>query len=349
MQEVSLDNFTNDIGNVKEYIKHIDLVNSIVSEHEKSEIKSLKEFNEHLHKFGTEKKLFEYKSITISLYGVLEKHIGLWVLEHVDALERIISHYENIPAFIKTSHFDLSIRLISLINEGRHSKYDSFVKEDILTNLSGCLNNPSSYKMNNDAFTPMSGNLKHSKIVDAFKPLDIDLGVKLKSNSEFYAFLKRKYGSSTSNKGDELFRIIDELVSRRNDIAHGGYIDDIINLAEFDVFIDYMERYGKAIFQVLQEKEIEYESLFLYTQIENIKGVFQKGTILCFEIENTMINIGDFIILKTPLGNFIKKEILEIQMDNKQCNNLVITEKMDVGVNLGEGITKNQIFYIKKT
>ena len=237
--------------------------------------------------------------------------------------------------------------LISLISENRFAKYDHLKKEDVLTKLSSCINNPSGYKLNSDAFSPLSGNLKHSKIVEAFKPLDIELVKQLKVNNQFSAFLKGKYGNNISNKGDELFTTIDDLVIRRNDIAHGTPIDNILNITEFDEYLEFLENYGKAIFETIVEKEIQYEATYLYTKIANIKGVYKKGSVLCFEIENHRIETGDYIIIQTPEKYFIKKEILEIQENNITSDRLDITSKTDIGVNLGDGVTKNQIFYIK--
>lgn len=358
MQEISLLNFKKDIHSIREYIKHIKLINSIplnnrdLSENALEKLSplenSLKEFSQHLHFFSKDKKLFEYKAIVISLYGVLEKYIGIWIQEHIDTLPNLIPSYDKLPPKIHKNHFDLSIKLISLISENRFDKYEHLRKEDVLIRLSSCINNPLGYKLNSDSFTPLSGNLKHSKIAEAFKPLDIELTKKLKDNLQFSEFLKEKYGNSIANKGDELFTMIDDLVTRRNDIAHGVNIDDILGITEFDDYIDFLEKYGQAIFETLVEKEIQYEALFSYTKISNIKGIYKQGSILCFEMESNKIKVGDNIIIKTTGDFFIKKEILEIQKDNQEFDELDITDKSDIGINLGGGITKNQIFYIKQ-
>jgi hypothetical protein len=355
MQEIYLLSFKKDIDSIREYIKHIKLINNIGLKNRDSTEKllgdsqlknSLNEFSEHLYSFSTDKKLFEHKAIVISLYGVLEKHIGIWIQEHIDTLPNIIISYDKLPEKIYKSHFDLSIKLISLISENKFSKYEHLKKEDVLIRLSSCINNSLDYKLNSDSFTPLSGNLKHSKIVEAFKPLDIDIVKNLKNNNKFSKFLKETYGDNIANKGDELFAKIDDLVTQRNDIAHGVNIDNILNITEFDDYIEFLENYGQAIFETIIEKEIQYEASFLYTEIKNIKGVYNKK-ILCFEIENNKIKVGDNIIIKTTDDNFIKKEILEIQKDNEVFDELDITDKTDIGINLGSGIAKNQIFYIK--
>jgi len=346
MQDISLQNFCHDINNVKEYIKHIDLTNKLEAASRNSNEQSLKIFNEHLHSFGKSKKIFEYKAIIISLYGIIEQHIGIWIQEHIDTLPEIIQNYNDLPSTLRKNHFDLSVKLISLVNENRFVKYEHLTKEDLLLKLSHCISNPSDYKLNSDAFSPLSGNLKHSKIIEAFKSLDIELLAKLKLNEQFSSFLKHKFGNNISNRGDDLFTKIDDLVIRRNEIAHGADIDNILNITEFDNYIEFLENYGKAIFETIVEKELEYETQFLRTKILNIKGVFKSGSILCFEIENHKIKTGDYIIIETPDKTFIKKEILEIQKDNKVFNKLDIDSKTDIGVNLGSEITKKQNFYI---
>jgi hypothetical protein len=362
MQKISLLNFKKDIDSIREYIKHIKLINNIaLNNRELSENtletsspleNSLKEFSEHLYSFNTNKKLFEYKAIVISLYGVLEKHIGIWIQEHIDTLPNIIPSYDKLPDRIYKNHFDLSIKLISLISENKFSKNEQLRKEDVLIRLSSCINFPSDYKLNSDAFIPLSGNLKHLKIVEAFRLLDIELVKKLKNNISFSTFLKEKYGERKyldyiDKKSDKLFIIIDNLVSLRNDIAHGVDIDDILGITEFDNYINFLENYGEAIFETLVEKETQYEASFLYTQIVNIKKIHGKR-LLCFELDNNKIKVGDDIIIKTKDDYFLKKEILEIQQDNVAFSELNITEKADIGINLGSGITESQTFYIKR-
>ena len=346
MQEISLQNFEKDIFNIKEYIKHISLVDKIESSNRDIDTESLKEFCEHIHSFSTGKKIFEYKAIVISLYGILEKYINNWVKEHTELLPHLAKKYDDLPEKIRKKHFDLSIRLISLVSENRLSKYEYLQKEDILINLSSCLDSSFPYTLNGEAFTPFSGNLKHQKIVDAFNNLDIDLFGTLKTNSGLKELWAEEYGNNIESRGSELFSIIDDLVARRNDISHGVNIDDILNITRFSEYIEFLEHYGIAIFEAILEKEIEYESKYIFEKIENIKNVF-NSSILCFEIENSHIKVGDYIIVQAN-NRFIKKEIVSIEVNKESVDDMFFNKKTDIGVNLGKGITENQVFYIKK-
>jgi hypothetical protein len=350
MRKDTLQSFENEISNIKEYIKHIDLINQIgVSCRDLNET-SLVEFNQHLNSFGTPKRLFEYKAIIISLYGVLEKYINIWIQEHIDILPSIILDYDELPEKFRDNHFGLSIKLITTIRENRFAKYDHLRPEELLVKLSSCIRYNLAYELNANAFLPQSGNLKHSKIVEAFKPLGIELTPRIKRNKHLSALLKTKYGSNIANKGDDLFGIIDDLVTRRNDIAHGELIDNILNITEFDDIILFLQKYGQALFDTIIEQEIYYETIHQYTEIKNIKGIYQNKSILCFETDNTMLKIGDFIIVETIEQSYLKKEILGIQQNNRPIAALRISAKADIGVDLvaGAGLTKNQKFYFKK-
>jgi len=351
LNKILLENFEKDIQDIQEYIKHIDLINIVTRKDDVLEDEALNNLITHLHTFGTEKRLFEYKAIIISLYGILEKYISIWIKEYIDSLSNLIINYNNLPTELKESHFKLSIKLISTINENRYVKYNHLTKEDVLIKLSSCINQPLEYILNTDAFLPISGNLKHSKIVEAFEPLDIKLNKRLMEVDSFSAYLKTKYGEGiASRKAEYLYKTIDDLVMLRNEIAHGSFIDNIIS--NFDEYIDFLKYYGQAIFEILIQKKIEYESIHLYQRIQKIVNIFKDKesglqSILAFEIENNKVKVGNFLIIKDK-DTFFKKEILGIQLDEKPFKELEIEEKTKIAVNIGFSIKKSQTFFIEE-
>ena len=348
MSIISFKEFNDDILSIREYIKHIKLIRKIVKNNRASSDEVMKEFYSQISLFRTSKKMFEYKSIVISLYGILEKYVTFWIQEHINTLPSLIARYDDLPEKIQNNNFQLSIRLITLINEKRSTKFDGIVKEDVLLKLNNCVNNKGNYVLNEEAFYPLSGNLKHSRVVEAFKTIDIDLNQAFRKNQKFREFYAELYNSSIDNKKDsDAFKIIDDIVELRNEVAHGNRIDNIIDVDEFERYIVFLENYFKTIYETIIEKEIEYEAQFLFERIESVINVVRNGTVLCFELEDTTINKGDVIIIKTFDNHFYKKEILEIQKDHCTYDRLEITKKVQIGINLGGGIKNNQVFYRK--
>ena len=347
MQQTFIDKFRYDINNVRKYIEYINLSNNIAITHRDSTVELLKELGEHLKIFNTEKKIFEYKSIVISIYGLLEEHIRIWIKEHINNIPSLITNYDSLPEKIRENNFDLSINLITLISKNKLSQYENIDRASILTNLSDCINSKLGYLLNSEAFSPISGNLKHSKISDAFKAADINLSEKLRTNKEFFEFLSEKYGNNIANKGDELlFSEIDKIVERRNEIAHGSRIENILNINEFSDVLEFIEKYGEAVFAVIEDKEIEYEVDFSCRKY-NIKKVFHKGTVVCFEAECIDIKIGDIIFVKTYDSNYSKLQVLEIRNKNEKVERLNIDQKLDVCIKIQGKISENQELFVK--
>ncbi|MDM8551317.1 hypothetical protein QUF72_14630, partial [Desulfobacterales bacterium HSG2] len=87
----SLENFKKEVNQIRKYIKHIQYVNDVESytvlETDNEQIKVIvNSLKQHYRDFGIDKKVFEYKATIISLYGLLEKFVELWIKEYLDAL-----------------------------------------------------------------------------------------------------------------------------------------------------------------------------------------------------------------------------------------------------------------------
>lgn len=327
-----LDEFNINLKSIEDYISHIGLVNNLVENNKNIQSEALILFEKHMKEFHVAKKIFEYKSIIISIYGLMENTISLLIQKHVSNIPRIVNYYSDLEEKFKDRHFNLSIKLISTIIEGKYAKYENIDKEIILKNLFDLQSNMSDYILNSEAYIPSSGNLKHSKILEAFQSLDIDLSSVLNSEKSF----------------------IDELVSRRNEIAHGGKIDQILNIMMFPEYINSVNQCIEKISNSIIKKESDYqlknELKYSYTTIEIIHCI-HNNSILCFQLNNNSIKVGDNLIIEDANRNIFKRNIIDIQVNNKSINNIETTNIIDIGVNLGndgQNIKDNQCFYIQK-
>jgi hypothetical protein len=230
MKVSSLEHFKKDINLIREYIKHIQYVNDVAGyvalETDSEQIKELLAILKGHQTFRVDKKVFEYKATIISLYGTLEKFIETWIKEYLDILSNIVPEYNQIDEKIREQHFELSLKLISTITSRESAKYQHITKEQVLSKLNNCIENPSDYNFNTEAFVLLSGNLKHKKIVELFKPLNIDLNGKLNINQRFiqYCQEKRQIKNIANLQADFLYEKINDLVERRNEIAHGSEV-----------------------------------------------------------------------------------------------------------------------------
>ncbi len=334
MQKSSLKSFERDINNIREYLIHIEMVNKL----EKNTKNLNSKFIEHLHNFNREKKIFEYKSIIISLYGILENTISKWIEEHIQNVSDIVKDYDELEDNFKNNHFDLSIKLISLIIEKRHSKFENINKNDILAKLNGVIQTSNNFELNSEAYIPLSGNLKHVKIVEAFKPLNIDLSI-LKHSK----FMDDKL----------LISYMDDLVIRRNSIAHGvkeQIEDKLLTVNEFSSELEdiilALEEYMTRIFNIICEKENEYyfkHNNFIF--VNETKEVFPKIKVCIINIKDIELKIGDTILVEKD-SKFSKVTIISIEQDNnpvQSANNGELGLKLDALIKENSKIWKKII------
>jgi hypothetical protein len=304
--------------------------------------------------FRTRKRVFEYKAIIISLYGLLEKYIENWIKNYLDYLSSIIKDYNNVDKIVKDNHFNYSLNLIKNVQNDRFQHLNLDTK-DLLKNLYECEASLTPYKFNSDAFiTASSGNLNHYKIVDIFKALAIDLNAKLIRIDPIVNYLQTIHERINTQPPAILYEKIDDLVNRRNDISHGGEVSDILDrerLKEYAIFLKY---YCEAIFEILKIDLIIKEKKHQYSQIRVAK-VYPKQGILKMEAYDYVISIDDFIILEIGQEEkIIKMKVLAIKCDGVCVES--IQAKVGVTVTIKVQIIDNSVklkdnykYYIKKS
>jgi hypothetical protein len=348
----SLENFKRELNQIKEYLKHLEYVNNVTAysilESDNEQIsKLLNTLKDHDRSFRTDKRIFEYKASIISLYGLLEKYVEIWIKEYLGSLSSIVPGYNQVDEKIRINHFELSLKLINTITSRESAKYQHLTKEEVLKKLNECIVNPSNYQINTDAFVLFSGNLKHNKIVDLFKDLNLDLNNELLKNEDLNNEIGLNKTTISQRSKDDLYNKINDLVERRNQIAHGSEVLDILGISALEPYIQFLEKYCQAIFEILVEQLIKQESIHTFQKIEKVIKVYDSK-ILAFEINSYTIKVGDMLIIETQENRFYKKPILTIQLDKKDYRELPITEKTNIGVSVEPKIKDNQTFYIVK-
>lgn len=349
-----LNNFKKEVTAVRDYLLHIQYIDTIlecsISEDDNTNLANcVIQLKDHLNGFRTSKKLFEYKASTISLYGILEKYVEIWVKEYLISLSKIIHRYSDIDEKIKANHFNFSLDLIRILSSRESAKYQYIHKEDVLRKLNNCVLSSENYELNTEAFVIFSGNLKHNKIADLLKPLNINLNDGLAKNISLNQEIGLQVSAYQNADKSILYTKLNDLVERRNCIAHGSEVYDILGISELESYIQFLEVYCQAVFEVLQQDLIRLESIHHFQAIENenIINVF-NNEIVALRIRNRTVSVGDLIIVESPDGSFMKKMILSIQMNNVSYDKIEIEASCDVGLKLDSSVKKNYKFYMSK-
>ena len=296
------------------------------------------------------KKVFEYNTIVVSMYGFFERFIEDILVCYLDILCHFVPNYNDLPLIIRDNNSLLSAQLIQNL---KIPKYENENITSIITKLENCLVKNIS-ELNTIAFTDHSSNFRINSISDFFGRIGIkSIGNRIKTNSIFLDLLIKRLGSNINLSKTEdsiIFFILSDLAQRRNDIAHGtSGSNPILNNSVFPEYFEFLKQFSIVLYSIMFDLLLEFECKkdFKLTKLESI----YNHNILCLEIENAKIKVGDRIIVKSGSDNgasYYERIIEEIQINNKSIELIDIDDQLTkVGFRLNGNVKNNQMFFIK--
>ena len=306
----------------------------------------LQEFKAHRQNF-VDKKLFDYFAAIVSLYGCLENLIESIAKGYLNHLNKTIPRYEALPERIKNNHVDLSADLVKRLNSTKYQNVTD--RERIVRNLHSCLPGQSSYCLNVDAYTYHSANFRYGVINDFFKQLGIDNIIsEIKTKKVFIDLLDSIGIDTTVTEESNLFFYLDDLATRRNDVAHGVPCGDILSTEMLLDYIKYINAFSQALFEVLTEHTLEFEVKFNSIIIGSAIKII-NDEIICINLKDIEVEAGDRIFARVNhQEKYFGGEIQEIQVDHVTMPRVEASPSIDVGLKVNFKAKENQEFYLAK-
>src|SRR5436190_18030507 len=140
--KTTLDRFTRELEQLQMYITFIDSVGEIIKYNlveTDSEIIRRKLLNaKNILSTLPYRKVFEYNSIVVSMYGFFEKFIEDIMVAYLELLCHYVSNYNDLPCIIKENHSLFSAQLVQNL---KLPKYENENLSNIIMKLHGCLIN----------------------------------------------------------------------------------------------------------------------------------------------------------------------------------------------------------------
>lgn len=338
----------NKLESLKKLIDYYELENKLLGAFdEKEDNIILINLSNCLKDFRLDKLSFNYNSIIISLYGFLEQYLEEIVKDYIENLNLIITKFDLLPEKISKNHFNLSLNLISKVES---SKYKGpLTKEFIINNLHSCINQYSNYKLTKEAFSQHSANFRVQVIDETFAQIGIEnLSNLLIKDSEFITFL---YGEGIIESLDNIsvnssLSYINELAELRNFVAH-GISNDIIGNDMLKKYVNFLYHYGIAIDKVITNNLLLHSIPNNYSQLGEIKNLYQNGNVICLFNNNNTLNIGDTIIGKNSV-EIVQSKILGIRLDDNDIESINHELNVEIGIRLERPFKANYTVFVKK-
>lgn len=328
---------------VREYIKMIkDIANIPIQYPDEQSAKQLKSFLS-----IPQKRSYDYSLIIITLYGVFESFVEKIVCAYLSALKTQIRNYSQLPEPIRKNHTILSTKLMGT----NSAKYGEVKDSDIIANLNSCLNqNENEYQLNLNAFRQHSSNFRTDSIRDFFKTIGVDnVDQLIAKDPGLTKFIRSSMGEAdivTELPVSKYFEIIEDLVERRNVVAHGSNVDDLLSLDILDEYAEYVFLLMRAIYSSSLQ---EYYSVMITAGVaKNMGHAIQvyDNRIVCLNSANTLIKIGQVLIGKNNRGHLHWGNIESIQIDGINVDEVTPEQAENIGMAVSFSAKRAYTYYL---
>jgi len=294
-------------------------------------------------------RVFEYNCYIISLYGYFEQFIESILTEYLDALSSLHLEFNELPNEIKKNNIRKNT---DLLNSLELPKYRTLEAKSVISTLHDN-ELKSKTKINTIAFSHHSANFRIKSICEYFKAVGVnDLGKAVASYEPLKSLLFDKLGDHSQLELTTIYEVIDELVERRNSVAHGVIEDDILNTNRIVETCTFIKKFSESlklylsnlILKRLLDKEVKTGNKS--SQELTAINIFNSN-ILCINSNNLNISVGSKIIIHSAnLPKYQETTIQSIQIEGKDTDAVTSEQSINIALCLDKKIKNTNSFYI---
>ena len=190
-------------------------------------------------------KRMSYVHGIVSIYGLLEQHVGAVLMETASAFEAICTRYSQVPERLLAAHREFTLR--ALLDSDRVRLVEPLSESSAMAVLASSLSEQP-VRLNKSVFTYSTANYRHSQVVDLFRRLDVN-AQDCKAAPGVTAAIRRE--GLVFRDADALLL---NLAERRNEIAHSYRVSDLLDAGVMTAYLVVVEQYLNALIYAASQR-----------------------------------------------------------------------------------------------
>jgi len=273
--------------------------------------------------------IYDHCAVVTRLYAIYERFVEDLITEWLEYLPFIVTQYSDLEERIKDTH---QIGVGRLLLDLKKKRFEHLSLNEVIQGLFNGVTGKKKYKLIPDAFLLHEQNLRR----EVLEKLFADAGI---SNAWGWVDKHRKVkqciedvrGSQNTAEGE-----LNELITYRNDAAHGAIVDDILSTEKLLELGDFVEALCKALAELVAYKIIERKALIgKAREVGNIRHWLDNIRVARARVKEINLCVGTRIFLLKETSSYCcMAKIESIEIDQITKNEVAITEERDVHLGL---------------
>lgn len=272
-------------------------------------------------------RVYDHCSAVTRLYAIYENFVENLISHWLRLLPELFPQYFDLEERIRNTH---QIGVGRLLLELKKNRYTHLSIEEVIRGLSRGVAGEAEYDLLPDAFLFHEQNLRKQPLENLFADAGIpNAWTWVDRHRAVKNFVEEVRGSQNTAEGE-----LNELISYRNDAAHGAPIDNFLGSSALLELCDFVEALCEALAELVTYQVIERKkSIGQAREIGQITQWFKKHQAGVAKVEETALSVGDRLFLVSK-GSFCCQlaNIQSIRINDVPLEKLQTITGMEVGL-----------------
>ena len=272
-------------------------------------------------------RIYDHCAAVTKLYAIYENFVEDLIRDWLNLLPELFLNYDDLEERIRTTHQFGVGKLLLDLNKNR---YEHLSIKEVINGLYLGVNNTDKYELLPDAFLFHEQNLRR-EILDK---LLADAGISnawqwVNRHKSMKKFIEEIRGGQNTSEGE-----LNELISYRNDAAHGALIDDFLGFNALLELCDFVESICEALIDLVTYKVIKQkERIGKAQKIGEITEWFQKPQAGVAQVTDISLKTNSNLFLVNENIAYCQPAVIQsIQIEGKTIQEVKATQNMEIGL-----------------
>ncbi len=285
-------------------------------------------------------RVYEHCATVTRLYAIYERFVEDLVSDWLGLLPGLFPSYSDLEERIRNTH---QIGVGRLLLDLKKNRYKHLSLEEVVRGLFCGVTGEEEYELLSDAFLFHEQNLRR----ETLEKLLADAGIPnawawIDKHRTVKDFVEEVRGNQNTAEGE-----LNELISYRNDAAHGAPIDNFLGSTALLELSGFIETLCQALAELVTYQVIERKkSIGQAREIGRITEWFKQPKAGVAKVEETTLSVGGSLFLVGEA--YCQSATIEsIQIDRVATKEVQTTAGMEVGLKFDVDARKELRLYIQ--